>query len=154
MSNLLCGKLEACFAIRLPASQHHDIFSGRPHHVSSMAPTKIKNCALHEGDFGKKGSIVIWDYVHDEVHKVAKELVEDIDDANFSTTFKVIEGNLLKEYKEFKIVVKATPKSENTSLIHWTMEYEKLNEDVPEPFSVLKFLVHLSKDIDDHHTKK
>ncbi|CAI0422526.1 unnamed protein product [Linum tenue] len=56
--------MEACFVIRLPASQHHDIFSGRPHHVSGMAPTKIKNCALHEGEFGKKGSIVIWDYVH------------------------------------------------------------------------------------------
>ncbi|CAL1377827.1 unnamed protein product [Linum trigynum] len=154
MSTLLCGKLEACFGICLPASQHHDIFSGRPHHVCNMAPTKIKNCALHEGDFGKKGSIVIWDYVHDEVHKVAKELVEDIDDANFSTTFKVVEGDLMKEYKEFKIVVKATPESENTSLIHWTMEYEKLNEDVPEPFSLMKFAVHLSKDIDDHHTKK
>ncbi|CAI0411780.1 unnamed protein product [Linum tenue] len=60
----------------------------------------------------------------------------------------------MKEYKNFMIVVKATPKSESTSLIHWTLEYEKLSEDIPEPFSLLKFFVHLSKDIDDHHAEK
>ncbi|CAI0474442.1 unnamed protein product, partial [Linum tenue] len=59
-----------------------------------------------------------------------------------------------KEYKELKIFVKATPKSDNTSLIHWTLDYEKLDEDVAEPFSFMEFLVHLSKDIDLHNTKK
>ncbi|CAI0474440.1 unnamed protein product [Linum tenue] len=152
--SLLRGKLEACFGIRLAATQHHEIFSNRPHHVSNMAPTKIKNCALHGGDFGQKGALLNWDYIHDGAHKVAKEIVEHIDDVNLSITFKVIEGDLTKEYKELKIFVKATPKSDNTSLIHWTLDYEKLDEDVAEPFSFMEFLVHLSKDIDLHNTKK
>ncbi|CAL1374294.1 unnamed protein product [Linum trigynum] len=152
--NLLSGKLEVQFAIRLPASQHHEIFSARPHHVSNMAPAKVRNCAVHEGHFGQKGTIIEWDYVHDGEKKLAKQIVEDMDDVNFSTSFKMIEGDLMKEYKEFMIVVKATPKSESTSLIHWTLEYEKLSEDIPEPFSLLQFFVHLSKDIDDHHAEK
>jgi hypothetical protein len=36
--------------------------------------------------------------------KVAKEKIEAIDDTNKSITFKVIEGDLLQEYKSFKMV--------------------------------------------------
>ncbi|CAL1377882.1 unnamed protein product [Linum trigynum] len=153
--SLLSGKLEACFAIRLSASQHHEIFSARPHHVSNMAPGKVNNCAVHQGDLGQKGTIIEWDYIHEGEQKLAKEIIEEIDDVNFSTTFKVIEGDVMKEYKELKLVVKATPQSEDTtSIIHWTVEYEKLSEETPEPISVLHLLVHLSKDIDDHHANK
>ncbi|CAN1284723.1 MLP-like protein 31 [Linum perenne] len=139
MSLLLKGKLEAQFWIRLPANEFHDIFSCRPHHVSNMAPNKIKNCAMHEGG----------------VHKVAKELIEDIDDVNLSTTFKVIEGDITKDYKEFKLTVKATPETADTSLVHWTIVYEKLKEEFPDSdaISILDFVVHMSKDIDDHHVK-
>ncbi|CAI0448739.1 unnamed protein product [Linum tenue] len=126
--SLLHGKLEAYVGIRVAADLFHDIFSGRPHHISDMAPEKIKACAVHEGDWGKPGTVINWDYCH---------------------------GDLMKEYKNFKLVVQATPQSGGEwSLVHWTLEYEKLNEEIPEPFSLLQFVVHTSKDIDDHHTKK
>jgi hypothetical protein len=83
--------------------------------------------------------------------KVAKEKIEAIDETNKSITLKVVEGDLLKEYKSFKIVVQATPKGEG-SLVHWSMEYEKLKEDVPEPKTLLQFAVDVSKDIDGHLT--
>jgi hypothetical protein len=83
--------------------------------------------------------------------KVAKEKIVAIDDTKKSITFKVIEGDLLKEYKSFEIVVQATPKGEG-SLVHWTMEYEKLKDDIPEPNSLLQFAIDLSKDIDAHLT--
>ncbi|CAN1284721.1 MLP-like protein 43 [Linum perenne] len=128
MSLLLKGKLEAQFWIRLPANEFHDIFSCRPHHVSNMAPNKIKNCAMHEGEWGKKGTIVVWDYIH---------------------------GDITKDYKEFKLTVKATPETADTSLVHWTIVYEKLKEEFPDSdaISILDFVVHMSKDIDDHHVK-
>ncbi|CAN0920934.1 MLP-like protein 43 [Linum grandiflorum] len=128
MSSLLGkGKLEAQFGIRLAAKEFHDIFSGRPHHVSNMAPTKIKNCAMHQGDWGKKGAVIVWDYIH---------------------------GDITKDYKEFKITIQAISESHETSLIKMTLEYEKLKEDFPETdaISILNFVVHMSKDIDDHHT--
>jgi hypothetical protein len=83
--------------------------------------------------------------------KVAKQKIEAIDETNKSITFKVIEGDLLKEYKSFKIFVQASPKGEG-SLVHWSMEYEKLKEDVPEPKTLLQFAVDMSKDIDGHLT--
>lgn len=66
-----------------------------------------------------------------------------------STTHKVIEGDLLELYKSFTIIVEATPK-EGGSLVHWTLEYEKLNEDVPDPNSFLEYLCGVSTEIDGH----
>ncbi|EEF28117.1 Major latex protein, putative [Ricinus communis] len=118
-----------------------------------MSPDKIQKCDLHEGEWGKHGTIICWNYTHDGEAKVAKELIEKIDDENFSTTFKVIEGDLLKDYNSFWIIVKASPKEGGGSLVHWTLEYEKKHEGIPDPHSLLDFCVHTSKDICAHHSK-
>ncbi|CAN0878439.1 MLP-like protein 31 [Linum grandiflorum] len=122
--SLLHGKLEAYFGVRVAAEVFHDIFSCRPHHVSNMSPSKVKSCDVHEGEFGKPGSLVAWNYIHDGGSKVAKSAMEDIDDVNLSTTYKVIEGDLMKEYKNIKVVVKATPQKKTEGdrdwcLVHW-----------------------------------
>ncbi|CAN0878440.1 MLP-like protein 31 [Linum grandiflorum] len=156
--SLIHGKLEAYIGVRVAADVFHDIFSCRPHHVPNMTPSKVKSCDIHEGEFGKAGTVVVWNYIHDGEAKVAKEMIEDIDDVNLSTTYKVIEGDIMKDYKNFKVVVKATPQKktegEDWCLVHSVFDYEKLKEETPEPFSLLEFAVHMSKDIDDHHTKK
>lgn len=55
----------------------------------------------------------------------------------------------MKLYKNFTLIVSATSRGEG-SIVHWTLEYEKLSEDVPEPYSMLELCVHISKDIDAH----
>ncbi|EEF26971.1 MLP-like protein 28 [Ricinus communis] len=145
----LSGKMEVDVEIKTSADKFHDVMGGRPHHMTIASPQNIQTCDLHEGEFGKKGSVLYWNYVHDGKAKVAKEVVEDIDDVNMSTTFKVIEGDLLKEYKSFKFVVQATPKGKG-SIVHWTLVYEKLNANIPEPTSMLEFAVDVTKDIDAH----
>jgi len=88
----------------------------------------------------------------DGVAKTAKEVIEAIDDEKLSTTFKVIEGDMITtEYKNFIAVVQATPKGEGSCLAHFTFEYEKLNENVPDPQTLLEFWIHCLKDIEDHH---
>ncbi|KAK7837455.1 mlp-like protein 28, partial [Quercus suber] len=144
--------VEADVEIKAPAEKFHELFSCRPHHISNVSPGKVQGCALHEGDWGKEGSVIFWDYVHDGKAKVAKEIIEAIDEKNNSITFKVIEGDMLQEYKSLKATVKATAKGEG-SLVHWTMEYEKLNESIPEPNSLLQFVLDLSKDLDSHLTQ-
>ncbi|VVA94863.1 unnamed protein product [Arabis nemorensis] len=60
----LVGKLETEVEIKASAEKFHHMIAGRPHHVSKATPGKIQGCELHEGDWGKVGSIVIWNYVH------------------------------------------------------------------------------------------
>ncbi|XP_010066609.1 MLP-like protein 28 [Eucalyptus grandis] len=144
------GKMEIDLEIRAPADKFHDVFSCRPHHISNMSTDKIHGVDLHDGDWGKAGSVVSWSYTHDGETKVAKEVIEAIDDEKNSTTFRVIEGDLMKLYKNFVLVVQATPKEGGGSVVHWTLEYEKLSEEVTEPYSLLQFCVHVSKDMDLH----
>ncbi|KAG7970151.1 hypothetical protein I3843_07G067900 [Carya illinoinensis] len=117
--------------------------------MSLSGKVEGEGCALHEGDWGTEGSVICWDYVHDGKAKVVKEIVEAIDEQNHSVTFKVVAGDLMEEYKSFKAVLQATPKSEG-SVVHWTLEYEKLSADVPEPNTSLQFVLDLSKDIGSH----
>ena len=60
----LVGKLEADVEIQAPAHLFHDVFSCRPHHVNIMSPDKIQGCDLHDGDWGKKGTVICWSYTH------------------------------------------------------------------------------------------
>ncbi|EOY01017.1 MLP-like protein 28 [Theobroma cacao] len=151
MSSVLTGKLEADVEIKASAEKFHDMFCNRPHHVSKASSDKIQGCDLHDGDWGTVGSIVYWSYVHDGEAKKAKELVEAIDSENNSITFRVIEGDLMKEYKSFVIKIQATPKREGEgSIVHWTFEYEKLHEGIAHPETLLEFAVQVSKDMDTH----
>ena len=145
----LMGKVEGETEIKASAKDFHEIFSCKPHHVSGHSPDNIQGCDLHEGEWGKPGSIVYWNYVHDGKASVAKERVEAIDDEKNSTTFNVIEGDLLKLYKTIVITVQATPKHGGSgSVVQWTLEYEKLNANIPDPKTLLEFVINVTKDID------
>uniref|UniRef100_A0A199UB70 Bet v I/Major latex protein domain-containing protein n=2 Tax=Manihot esculenta TaxID=3983 RepID=A0A199UB70_MANES len=104
-----------------------------------MSPHKILGVDLLEGEWD--GSVT-----------VAKDLIETIDNVHLLTVFKVIEGDVLKEYKSFKLTVQATPKGEG-SVVRWTLEYEKIHENIRDPYSLLEFIVQFSKDVSAHLVK-
>ncbi|XVF79377.1 hypothetical protein PTKIN_Ptkin14bG0217200 [Pterospermum kingtungense] len=81
-------------------------------------------------------------------------MVESIDWENKTITFKVTEGDMLNEYKYFKIMIKVTPRSDGEgSVVHWTMEYERIHEGVAHPEVLLRLAIKVSKDIDSHLTR-
>ena len=83
---------------------------------------------------------------------VAKEILEAIDMENKSVTYKVIEGDLLEHYKTLKLTIEVSPKDEG-SLVHWIIQYEKLNEEIVDPHTLLQLAVDVTKDIDAHLTQ-
>lgn len=60
----LLGKVETDVQVKVAANKFHDVFACRPHHVSNMTPGNIQGCELHEGEFGKSGTVICWNYVH------------------------------------------------------------------------------------------
>ncbi|EOY01015.1 hypothetical protein QUC31_013998 [Theobroma cacao] len=154
MASALTGKLEGDVEIKASAEKFHDMFCNKPHHVSNTCSEKVQGCELHDGDWGTEGSIICWSYVHDGEAKKAKQVIEAIDSEKNSITFRMIEGDLMKEYKSFVIKFQATPKSEGEgSIVHWTFEYEKLHEGIAHPETLLEFLLSVSKDISAHLTQ-
>ncbi|PPD68428.1 hypothetical protein GOBAR_DD34694 [Gossypium barbadense] len=137
-SSALTGKIEADVEIKASPGQFHEMFTHKPHHVHHTCYDKIQGCDLLE----------------DGKAKVSKQLVEAIDPSKNLTTFREIEGDQLKEYKRFVATLQASPKNKGSgSIVHWTVEYEKLHHGIAHPDTLLQFLVDASKDIDAHLTQ-
>ncbi|XP_020891766.1 MLP-like protein 31 [Arabidopsis lyrata subsp. lyrata] len=147
----LVGKLEAEVEIKSSAGKFHHLVSGKPHHITKAAPGHIQGCELHEGEWGKVGTVVIWNYFHDGEAKVAKERIEALEPEKNLITFRVLEGDMTKEYKSITFTIQVTPKQGGPgSIVHWLLEYEKISEEVAHPETLLQFCVEMSKGIDEY----
>lgn len=60
----LTGKLVSQTEIKIDGDLFHTILKDRPHQISSMSPSHIQSCALHDGQWGKVGSLIVWNYTH------------------------------------------------------------------------------------------
>ncbi|CAA7022442.1 unnamed protein product [Microthlaspi erraticum] len=147
----LVGKLESDVEIKASAEKFHHMFTARPHHVSKATPGNVQGVDLHEGEWGKVGSIIIWNFVHDGVAKVSKDRIDAVEPEKNLIRMKCIEGDNLKEYKSFSFTIQATPKPEGSgSIVHWRLDYEKISEEIAHPETLLQLCVDMSKEIDDH----
>ncbi|CAL8097410.1 unnamed protein product [Prunus armeniaca] len=64
--------------------------------------------------------------------EIFKEKVE-IDEANKWVSLTALEGNVLEQYKSYKIIFQVTSKSEGGGLVKITIHYGKLNDNDPPP---------------------
>lgn len=74
-----------------------------------------------------------------------------MDGKNKSTTFELLDGELKKEYKSFKVTLQVIDKSNGSgSTVKSVVEYEKQNENVPSPNKYFGFAHVLYKNIDTY----
>ncbi|KAK4479149.1 hypothetical protein RD792_014660 [Penstemon davidsonii] len=149
----LTGKLVAAIEFRAGGDVFHELITHKPHHVSITSPEKVQGCDLHEGEFGKVGSIICWRYTHEGKEKTAKQLIQAIDEEKKIIKLKMLEGDLMKLYKDFLITIHIETK-DGIDLVSCTFEYETLHDDVEHPISLLSFFIDIAKDIENHHLQK
>uniref|UniRef100_A0A1J3FHB3 MLP-like protein 31 n=1 Tax=Noccaea caerulescens TaxID=107243 RepID=A0A1J3FHB3_NOCCA len=144
-------ELDIDVEIKAPADKFHHMFTERPHQVSKASPGYVQGCELHEGEWGKVGSIIFWNYVHDGEPKVARHRIEAVDPEKNLIKFRVLEGDVMKEYKTFIFTIHVTPKQGGLgSVVKWHIEYERIDEKVDHPETILQYFVELSKEVDEH----
>ncbi len=56
------GKLEVEVDIKSHGDLFHELFGQKPHDLPNITPDKVHTCNSHEGEFGKPGSVISWDY--------------------------------------------------------------------------------------------
>lgn len=83
----------------------------------------------------------------------AKVRIEDIDDEDMTITFNVIQGDVLRFYKSFKEKLQVIKMHGGVGSAEWTLEFEKANEDVPDPEQYMDFAVKMSRGLDAHLCK-
>uniref|UniRef100_A0A7N0TAA4 Bet v I/Major latex protein domain-containing protein n=1 Tax=Kalanchoe fedtschenkoi TaxID=63787 RepID=A0A7N0TAA4_KALFE len=143
------GKIEAKVEIKSSAQEFHDVVNGKPHHLANISPDKMHGCTLHSGDLGSTGSIIEWHYTHEGVKKSTKQIIE-VDDGKYKVVYKIIGGHF-SEYPNFHITYDAIPKpGDGGTIVHLIFEYEKPDENTPDPTSLLEYLCDLTKEVDAH----
>ncbi|EPS58827.1 hypothetical protein M569_15986 [Genlisea aurea] len=118
---------------------YHQLLKNNPHALTATSPHTIQGCVVHEGEFGKQGSVIFWNYTHDGKEKVAKEVIESVDDEKKLISFRIIEGDVLEEYKDFLLTFHVESR-DGKDLVTWTFDYETLNDDVGPPFSLAELV--------------
>ncbi|KAJ0900355.1 putative Bet v I/Major latex protein [Helianthus annuus] len=73
--------------------------------------------------------------------KVAKEVIEAIDEEKKLARFKVIGGDILEAYKTFSITLHVETHGDE-NLVTWTFYYEKLNENIRDPDSLMELCIN------------
>ncbi|KAM7463441.1 hypothetical protein LguiA_031562 [Lonicera macranthoides] len=146
------GRLVAKISIKSSGDVFHELFRDDPHYISKITPVKLQGCRLLEGQFGKAGSVIQWNYFHDGKARVAKQVIQAIDAEKKSITYKQFEGDLMELYKSFLISIHVDTNGED-NLVTWTLDYEKLNENIPYPTTLMDYFVQVTKDIETHHLK-
>lgn len=145
----LQGELEVDIEIKASAKKFHHMLSGRPQDVAKATPD-IQGCALHEGEFGKVGSVIFWNYAIDGQPKVARERIEAVDQEKNLLVLRVIDGDLTKEFKSFLVTIQATPKLRGPgSVVKCHLKYERIDEKVAPPEKLLELFAKLTESMDE-----
>ncbi|XP_024196490.1 MLP-like protein 43 [Rosa chinensis] len=80
--------------------------------------------------------------------KVSQAMIEALDSKKHSTTWKIVEGELLDHYKSFKFILQIITTSNPKATVHMILEYEKMHDDVADPYFMLQTVTDNIKDID------
>jgi hypothetical protein len=58
------------------------------------------------------------------------ESIEEVDEQNKKSTFKLFGGDIDEHYKVFKLILEVLDKSDGSAAVKWTIEYEKINKKI------------------------
>ncbi|KAG8382751.1 hypothetical protein BUALT_Bualt05G0109900 [Buddleja alternifolia] len=148
----LKGKLTVEKEIKCHGDVFPDLFRHNPHHLANIIPNHIQSCDLLEGEFGDLGSVSLWKYTDEGKEKYIKTVIEAIDEEKKLVKFKAAEGDVLQIYKEYTTTIHVDINGDD-HLVTWTIAYEKLREDSPDPISLLNLAINMTKEIEAHHAK-
>ncbi|KAJ1427936.1 START-like domain superfamily [Sesbania bispinosa] len=152
MALLLTGKVTTEFGIRSPAHKFFNVFVKQLHDLQNIAE-RVHEGKVHQGDWHGIGHVKIWTFTVDGKIETCKESFEAIDEKNMSLTTSVYDGEVGKNYKIFKMNLQVIDKEGVGGFVKWTIDYEKLNEEIPPPYRYLDFITSLIKDVDAHLLK-
>ncbi|XP_021734820.1 MLP-like protein 31 [Chenopodium quinoa] len=116
-----------------------------------MCPNKIQKAELNEGEcWDRVGAVITWNYVIDEVGEraIVKTKIEELNDENRCVRYSHLGGKIVEKYYKETLIskIQLTPKDEGCT-VTWSFEYEKMNENVPEPDIYANYLLGVAKDI-------
>ncbi|KAB1200310.1 hypothetical protein CJ030_MR0G007660 [Morella rubra] len=147
------GKL----GVEVEVKSHADKFWGCIRDSATTLPKAFphdyKSIEVLEGDGKSVGSVRLITYGEGSpLVKVSKEKIHAFDEANKTFAYSVIDGDLLKYYKDFKSQITVAPNGAG-SLVKWSCEFQKASDEVPDPHVMKDFVVKNFQEMDAYVLK-
>lgn len=82
------------------------------------------------------------------VSSTSKERIDLVDEEKKTMSYSFIEGDILKYYKNFKATVSVTEGEGDGCVVKYSAEFEKANQQIPDPILYRDFAVKLFHNFD------
>ncbi|KAI3890623.1 hypothetical protein MKX03_002388 [Papaver bracteatum] len=145
----LVGKLFVESEVNCNADKYYQIFK---HHVDlpGAVPHLYTSVKAVEGHGTTSGCVKEWCYIIEGKSLIVKEKTT-YDDETRTTHHMAVGGDIMNDYKKFDATLVVNPKANgHGSIVKWTIDYEKLNEDSPVPIPYLAFFQQVIEDLNSH----
>ncbi|KAI3893328.1 hypothetical protein MKW92_017769 [Papaver armeniacum] len=153
-------KLEVVHEVKCCPDKLYHMITRDATQLSKYIPELVESVEVTATEEGEVclGTGLLWKFVPvGGISTVSKEKVTAVDNKNRSITSTVIEGDVMTGFKSFKFNLDIAPKSgttDGTSLVKWSVEYEKADEDVADPVGILKSCELTTKEMNFHLLKQ
>ncbi|MED6107764.1 hypothetical protein PIB30_017256 [Stylosanthes scabra] len=146
----LSGKIILEVGIQVAAAKFFDIFTKQLRNVKDICE-RVQGARLYEGGdddlWYSSNSVVQWTSIVGGKATTYKERIEVIDVENKLVRFKLFDDDITESYSNLEITLQASGFNDRGGSVTWTIEYEKINEDVVAPFGFVELLDISTKDV-------
>ncbi|XP_057728259.1 MLP-like protein 43 isoform X2 [Arachis stenosperma] len=132
----LNGKLSTEIVIHAPAGKFFNLVTKFLHDVQNICE-RVHHTKLHQD-----GKVT-----------TCKETIESIDENNKTVKFNLFDGDISQQYKVLKVTAQEIDNSNGSVSAKWTLEYEKINDNVEAPYGYLELYDKNTKEMDAHLLK-
>ncbi|MCL7032433.1 hypothetical protein MKW94_005354 [Papaver nudicaule] len=135
-------KLEVVNEVQCCGDKIYRSFTSSAPQLPKYLPKTILSVQVNAEGENRLGTDFVWKFIPDDESATVtnKARLTAVDNENKSVTWTVVEGDTLKYFDSFNFNLDVTPKFGGTSLVKWSVEYEKNNADVPDPIGLMKTL--------------
>ncbi|RZC58188.1 hypothetical protein C5167_005495 [Papaver somniferum] len=136
--------------IKCSADKYFGLFSYKITQLPKLFPNIYKSIEVIGGDGTSVGSTRLWKFFKDGKEMTVKNRVTSFDKEKRSITVEVFEGEVMKNYKSLSAKLDVVPKkyaAGNGILVKWSLEFEKVNDDIPNPTAYLDALRVTTKEV-------
>ncbi|XP_057428193.1 kirola-like [Lotus japonicus] len=149
---VLAGKLITEIELKSPAVKFYNLFAKQLHDAQKISDS-VHETKVHEGDWHGIGSVKQWTYVVDGKVITCLERIEAIDEQNKTNKYTLFGGDVSSHYKKFTLIFQVIENNDGHDAVKWTVEYEKLREDIEPPNGYMDYFNKLTRDVDAHLIK-
>ena len=146
----LSGKISTEIPVQGAPEKWFHTYTNQLHHIQNVTH-KVHAAKLHEGDdWHANDSVKHWTYIIDGKTVTCHETIESVDEQNKRIVFKLYGGDIDDKYKVFNLIFEAIEKDGGSAAVKWSVEYERVSEEVHAPYGYLEFFDHVIRDVDAH----